>query len=216
MHGSPMLMHEGGSPSSYSNYGVRGGRMDMVNTGSDMAGFSQAPDFLQPECHAAMTTRCHTGMMHQQHLHGDLPGSQPQVLQLSAAIYQQMPPPPAPPALVDMSGPPMPAPPSSSPGDDDEDYGDEDNEDLATFVHEPPTRGSMNHGIGRCKPCAFVHTKGCGNGFECPFCHLCAPGEKKKRRKDKLEARRTMREMRQAFSIDFLRMRRGSGQVLEG
>lgn len=65
----------------------------------------------------------------------------------------------------------------------------------------PPTRGSIGHGSGRCKPCAFVHTKGCGNGFECPFCHLCEPGEKKKRRKDKIEARRATRDIRQAFSL---------------
>jgi hypothetical protein len=204
-YSSPLVMVEGGSPSGYSNYTVRGGRMD------DVQGFQQSSDFhLQAERH--------NGMMHQQHMHADLPSSQPQVLQLSAAIYQQLPPPPAPPAPMDVSRPPMPAPPSSSPGDDD-DYDCDDGEDdynvNGVLVTDPPTRGSMNHGVGRCKPCAFVHTKGCGNGFECPFCHLCAPGEKKKRRKEKLEARRTMREMRQAFSLDFLRMRRGSGQVQE-
>jgi len=48
---------------------------------------------------------------------------------------------------------------------------------------ECPTAGSVNHFLGGCKPCAFVHTKGCGNGVLCPFCHLCQPGEKKRRQK---------------------------------
>merc|ERR1712107_281220 len=98
---------------------------------------------------------------------------------------------------------PVPPPPSARP------WGESDGEEKTDM--SPPTRGSIGHGGGRCKPCAFVHTKGCDNGFECPFCHLCEPGEKKKRRKDKLDARRTMRELRQAFtfsSSDF--MRRGS------
>lgn len=43
--------------------------------------------------------------------------------------------------------------------------------------------GSLNHGVGACKPCAFVHTKGCQSGVDCTFCHLCPPGEKKRRSK---------------------------------
>jgi len=50
---------------------------------------------------------------------------------------------------------------------------------------ECPTVGSQYHWVGACKPCAFLHTKGCGNGTQCPFCHLCEKGEKKKRAKDK-------------------------------
>jgi len=46
-----------------------------------------------------------------------------------------------------------------------------------------PTFGSAWHRLGTCKPCAFMHTKGCGSGVECEFCHLCAPGEKKRRKK---------------------------------
>jgi hypothetical protein len=65
-----------------------------------------------------------------------------------------------------------------------------------------PTKGSLQHGTGRCKPCAFVYTKGCDNGWECPFCHLCDLGEKKKRRKDKLENRRVMRELRHVFALN--------------
>jgi len=50
---------------------------------------------------------------------------------------------------------------------------------------ELPTVGSAGHQLGACKPCAFLYTKGCGNGVQCQFCHLCEPGEKKRRAKDK-------------------------------
>jgi hypothetical protein len=53
-----------------------------------------------------------------------------------------------------------------------------------------PTIGSAGHHTGQCKPCAFFHTKGCGNGTQCSFCHLCGPDEKKKRKSDKKELRR--------------------------
>jgi len=48
-----------------------------------------------------------------------------------------------------------------------------------------PTIGSAGHFTGHCKPCAFVGTKGCTSGYECTFCHLCAPGEKKRRKREK-------------------------------
>lgn len=48
-----------------------------------------------------------------------------------------------------------------------------------------PTMGSEGHRYGSCKPCAFVHTKGCGNGVQCQFCHLCSPGEKKRRQRER-------------------------------
>jgi hypothetical protein len=48
-----------------------------------------------------------------------------------------------------------------------------------------PTIGSAGHSRGSCKPCAFFTTRGCSNGFQCPFCHLCPPGEKKRRQKEK-------------------------------
>lgn len=49
-----------------------------------------------------------------------------------------------------------------------------------------PTVGSLNHAAGKCKPCAFFWKQaGCGNGYDCPFCHLCGPDEKKRRRKER-------------------------------
>lgn len=54
---------------------------------------------------------------------------------------------------------------------------------------ELPTAGSAGHRFGGCKPCAFAHTKGCENGVNCQFCHLCEPGEKKRRQKQKVVRR---------------------------
>lgn len=57
-----------------------------------------------------------------------------------------------------------------------------------------PSVGSASHGHGHCKPCAFLHTKGCDNGVNCPFCHLCELGEKKKRRKERMRRAAEARE----------------------
>jgi len=48
-----------------------------------------------------------------------------------------------------------------------------------------PTLGSMGHRYGSCKPCAFMHTKGCFSGTDCEFCHLCDKNERKRRQKQK-------------------------------
>merc|ERR1719203_1115339 len=48
-----------------------------------------------------------------------------------------------------------------------------------------PSLGSAGHSTGSCKPCAFLHTKGCEKGPACQFCHLCDAGEKKRRRREK-------------------------------
>mmetsp|Transcript_33588 Transcript_33588/g.62946 ORF Transcript_33588/g.62946 Transcript_33588/m.62946 type:complete len:187 (+) Transcript_33588:65-625(+) len=55
---------------------------------------------------------------------------------------------------------------------------------------EAPTRGSAGHGLGACKPCAFVFKDGCQSGFECQFCHLCPPGEKIRRKKELKQRRK--------------------------
>lgn len=44
--------------------------------------------------------------------------------------------------------------------------------------------GSKDHALGKCKPCAFFHWKGCESGGNCVFCHLCLKGERKSRRKE--------------------------------
>merc|ERR1719310_1993737 len=55
-----------------------------------------------------------------------------------------------------------------------------------------PSIGSQGHRLGSCKPCAFVHTKGCSNGATCIYCHLCQPGEKKRRTKEKYKLQRAI------------------------
>jgi len=63
-----------------------------------------------------------------------------------------------------------------------------------------PTLGSAGHYVGACKPCAFFHTKGCANGTQCSFCHLCPSDEKRTRQKEKqaafCEIRRQRRQVR--------------------
>jgi len=61
---------------------------------------------------------------------------------------------------------------------------------------EMPTIGSIGHSAGTCKPCAFFYTRGCENGAQCSFCHLCPADEKRKRQKEKLAAFRDTRQQR--------------------
>lgn len=53
---------------------------------------------------------------------------------------------------------------------------------------ELPSLGSAGHQLGECKPCAFLHSKGCSSGAMCKFCHLCDAGEKKRRQKERKQA----------------------------
>lgn len=46
--------------------------------------------------------------------------------------------------------------------------------------------GSVGHETGSCKPCAWHHSaRGCQNGTQCQFCHACAPGELKRRKRER-------------------------------
>jgi len=69
---------------------------------------------------------------------------------------------------------------------------------LTPECPELPSAGSADHDAGRCKPCAFFHTRTCTSGRACQFCHLCGPEEKKRRRKAKLELLRTVPRPRRA------------------
>lgn len=62
--------------------------------------------------------------------------------------------------------------------------------DASTALPQLPSLGSARHSFGDCKPCAFFHTKGCGGGEQCIFCHLCEPGEKKRRLKERKAAKK--------------------------
>lgn len=64
---------------------------------------------------------------------------------------------------------------------------------------ELPSIGSREHAAGECKPCAFLHNKGCNSGAMCSFCHLCVPGEKKRRQKERKTMFQTERRGDAAF-----------------
>jgi len=64
--------------------------------------------------------------------------------------------------------------------------------DLPGLTANTPGRtaiGSMDHASGQCRPCAWVHkdASGCKNGALCQYCHLCPPGELKRRKVQKWE-----------------------------
>lgn len=113
-----------------------------------------------------------------------------------------MPPPPPPevaPMVFSAAAVPPPPPMSAEPG-----VNAVLKVSLAEAIPEPevgtrelPTLGSAGHRQGTCKPCAFLHTKGCNSGKDCTFCHLCEPGEKKRRQKEKKEMRKEMIRMQQ-------------------
>jgi hypothetical protein len=95
---------------------------------------------------------------------------------LQPAFQQQQPPPLLPPAMLPHEHP--------APG--------HIALDQLPFLGSPalPTRGSAMHHFGDCKPCAYAFHKGCGNGVDCQFCHLCPPGELKRRQKVKRSTQR--------------------------
>jgi len=59
---------------------------------------------------------------------------------------------------------------------------------------ELPSKGSALHAYRACKPCAFFYQEGCSNKEQCAFCHLCEPGERKRRKKERRMARREAQE----------------------
>merc|ERR1712217_620791 len=62
-----------------------------------------------------------------------------------------------------------------------------------------PTVGSTAHHLGLCKPCAHA-TKGCANGINCNYCHLCGPGELKRRQKNKRSLQRAIQQLPETIS----------------
>jgi hypothetical protein len=82
--------------------------------------------------------------------------------------------------------------PDAHPGGEDGAEGDIASASASSHLgtKELPTLGSAGHHQMICKPCAFFHKKGCNNGVQCLFCHLCEPGEIIRRKKDKLERQR--------------------------
>lgn len=62
------------------------------------------------------------------------------------------------------------------------------------------SEGSRYHWAGKCKPCAFFHTKGCLNGPACDFCHACPPFEAQRRQR--VRKRLLAIQVRQGGSAD--------------
>lgn len=56
-----------------------------------------------------------------------------------------------------------------------------------------PSAGSAAHWTGQCKPCAFFHKEQCQCGAACGFCHLCPPGEKRRRKQERKEVRQIVK-----------------------
>merc|ERR1712039_888059 len=57
---------------------------------------------------------------------------------------------------------------------------------IAAANTQLPSEGSIGHSAGVCRPCAWFHSaNGCKTGTSCKFCHACAPGELKRRKKEK-------------------------------
>eukprot|EP00927_Polykrikos_kofoidii_P079017 TRINITY_DN75809_c0_g1_i1.p1 TRINITY_DN75809_c0_g1~~TRINITY_DN75809_c0_g1_i1.p1 ORF type:complete len:333 (-),score=55.25 TRINITY_DN75809_c0_g1_i1:28-1026(-) len=53
-------------------------------------------------------------------------------------------------------------------------------------------QGSTAHDRRECRPCAWMHkggNDGCRNGDSCDYCHLCPPGELRRRKREKLQRR---------------------------
>jgi len=74
--------------------------------------------------------------------------------------------------------------------------------DAQTNVAALPSLGSAYHFAGLCKPCVFFHSeKGCENGTDCLHCHICAAGEKKRRRKQVKQASKYISNSTQVFGM---------------
>mmetsp|Transcript_46306 Transcript_46306/g.104972 ORF Transcript_46306/g.104972 Transcript_46306/m.104972 type:complete len:273 (-) Transcript_46306:187-1005(-) len=86
--------------------------------------------------------------------------------------------------------------------DDDDDDGDEQQQQQQSNgdgeqSYKTPEQKAQEHKTGDCRPCAFHHTKGCSNGDNCVYCHLCPPGELKRRKaikRDQLRAQEATRD----------------------
>lgn len=161
---------------------VLGGVEGTVQTSADEAGAAAPASPVRP----TMWPRTMSGDALELELSTELtPSKESTVLQADASNITPVPPPPAEwaPLLQPQTVPPPPSASAEAPGAVLR---------LADALPEPelgssemPTVGSRNHRLGTCKPCAFLHTKGCNNGEQCSFCHLCEPGEKKKRQREK-------------------------------
>lgn len=86
---------------------------------------------------------------------------------------------------------------------------------LAAAAAPPLNFGSLAHSAGACSPCAFhfKDVRGCLHGAKCKFCHLCPPGELKRRKREKVaQMVRAEMEVKEAA----MRMGEGGGAGEQG
>jgi len=57
-----------------------------------------------------------------------------------------------------------------------------------------PSVGSRAHHKGRCRPCGFLHGRGCTSGASCKFCHLCDRSECSRDRRSKQAMAQSIRK----------------------
>merc|ERR1712232_1232732 len=91
---------------------------------------------------------------------------------------------------------------------------EDSDDDVADETVEFPSKGSYGHYTGSCKPCAFLHNRGCENGINCPFCHLCEEGEKKKRRKEKQQIRKDAKTYKHGRIASMPRLSNGAASTM--
>merc|ERR1719401_224540 len=112
------------------------------------------------------------------------------------------PPPPPPPGLelpappgLELSVPLVPPPPPRPEGDSSGAYspGNLLRRIAGETVVTLPSRGSVGHACGRCRPCDYFHKDRCKAGADCEFCHLCGPNAMKEHRKAKKAMKRALR-----------------------
>lgn len=81
---------------------------------------------------------------------------------------------------------------------------DHSTESDNAITGEFPSKGSVLHSTGQCRPCAwFWRPSSCSKGSDCDYCHLCIAGVlenavKTRRREARRERRLAMKEMGQS------------------
>jgi len=67
--------------------------------------------------------------------------------------------------------------------------------DAAPEARQVSSAMLARHKLGNCRPCAYFRQKqdGCRLGNDCSFCHVCLPGELKKRKKERVKALKVQR-----------------------
>jgi len=66
---------------------------------------------------------------------------------------------------------------------------------------ECPSVGSIDHKLGTCTPCDFIHRGFCYNVETCEYCHLCVAHNVRRRKRDKKRCLRAADELELSASL---------------